>query len=34
MTPVLDIDLTDRNLYANGFPHEVFTDLRDLVTVR
>jgi cholest-4-en-3-one 26-monooxygenase len=26
--PVLDVDLTDRELYRQGFPHEVFTDLR------
>lgn len=25
---VLDIDLTDRALYRDGFPHELFTDLR------
>ncbi len=24
----LDVDLTDSSLYANGFPHEVFTSLR------
>ena len=23
-----EVDLTDRNLYDNGFPHEIFTSLR------
>ena len=26
--PVLDVDLTDHELYRQGFPHDVFTDLR------
>jgi hypothetical protein len=26
---VLDVDLTDHELYRQGFPHEVFTDLRE-----
>src|SRR3954470_22512283 len=25
---VLSVDLTDRDLYRDGFPHELFTDLR------
>lgn len=28
MTHVLDVDLTDPQLYTNGFPHDVFTELR------
>ena len=28
MRAVLDIDLTEPGLYRNGFPHEVFTELR------
>ncbi|WP_374159710.1 cytochrome P450 [Mycobacterium sp. G7A2] len=28
MTQILDVDLTDPQLYRNGFPHEVFTELR------
>lgn len=28
MTRTLDVDLTDPALYTNGFPHEVFTELR------
>lgn len=28
MTHVLDVDLTDPQLYTNGFPHELFTELR------
>lgn len=28
MTATLDIDLTDPDLYRNGFPHEVFSELR------
>lgn len=28
MAHVLDVDLTDPALYANGFPHDVFTELR------
>lgn len=28
MTAVLDVDLTDLDLYRNGFPHELFVDLR------
>lgn len=28
MTSVLDVDLTDPQLYSAGFPHEVFTELR------
>ncbi|GAB3014457.1 cytochrome P450 [Mycobacterium bourgelatii] len=28
MTRTLDIDLTNPQLYENGFPHEVFTELR------
>lgn len=30
----LEIDLTDNSLYANGFPHTVFTELRHLEPVR
>jgi len=26
--PVLDVDLTDHELYRHGFPHELFADLR------
>lgn len=28
MTPVLDVDLTDPQLYTHGFPHDIFTELR------
>jgi cytochrome P450 len=28
VTSILDVDLTDPALYTNGFPHEVFTELR------
>ena len=28
MTHVLDVDLTDPQLYSEGFPHELFTELR------
>jgi cytochrome P450 len=28
VTDVLDVDLTDPQLYANGFPHDTFTELR------
>ncbi|WP_425005558.1 cytochrome P450 [Mycolicibacterium sp. S3B2] len=28
MTQILDVDLTDPQLYRNGFPHDVFTELR------
>ncbi|GFM19077.1 uncharacterized protein PO1_contig-044-1, partial [Mycobacterium sp. PO1] len=28
MTQVLDVDLTDPQLYRKGFPHDVFTELR------
>lgn len=28
MTRTLDVDLTDPQLYTNGFPHDVFTELR------
>lgn len=28
MTRTLDIDLTDPQLYTNGFPHHIFTELR------
>jgi cytochrome P450 len=28
MTVTLDVDLTDLDLYRNGFPHELFVDLR------
>ena len=27
-TTEIDVDLTDRSLYADGFPHDLFTDLR------
>ena len=30
----LDVDLTDSALYANGFPHEVFTSLRHFAPVK
>ncbi len=30
----LDVDLTDAALYANGFPHEVFTALRRYAPVK
>ena len=30
----LDVDLTDSGLYANGFPHEVFTALRHFEPVK
>ena len=30
----LDVDLTDSALYANGFPHEIFTALRRLAPVK
>jgi len=30
----LDVDLTDRALYGNGFPHEIFTTLRRHAPVR
>jgi cytochrome P450 len=30
----LDVDLTDSTLYANGFPHEVFTALRRFAPVK
>ena len=30
----LDVDLTDSGLYANGFPHEVFTALRHFAPVK
>jgi cytochrome P450 len=32
-TPLHDIDLTDLDLFANGFPHEVFSVLRDAAPV-
>lgn len=28
MTRTLDVDLTDPQLYTEGFPHGVFTELR------
>jgi hypothetical protein len=30
----LDVDLTESSLYANGFPHEVFTALRRYAPVK
>ena len=29
----MDVDLTDRQLYRNGIPHDVFTELRDSAAV-
>ena len=33
MTNAVDVDLTDPALYANGFPHEIFTELRGRAAV-